>query len=132
MVQETDPMRAARILRAETRNRWTTKPFGPDGWVFVEQVESPRRQIILTAGELGPHSVETWLHASIAYDDEEVMPSYDDLALLHRAAWGDDGWSYQVFAPVKDHVNIRANALHLWGRTNGAPLLPNFGAYGTI
>ncbi|TQK29408.1 hypothetical protein [Arthrobacter sp. SLBN-53] len=59
------------------------------------------------------------------------MPTYDELGRLHRAAFGD-GYAYQVFAPAAQHVNIHQNALHLWGRADGPPCLPEFGLFGTI
>lgn len=45
----------------------------------------------------------------------------------HRQCLGIDGeWDYQVFAPPSDHVNIHNYALHLFGRLNGKPALPDF------
>ena len=43
-----------------------------------------------------------------------------------------EGWAYQVFAPPWAHINIHPNALHLWGRLDGANVLPDFGSWGTI
>jgi hypothetical protein len=37
-----------------------------------------------------------------------------------------------VFAPPSEHVNIHDHALHLWGRLDGARVLPDFGRFGTI
>jgi len=42
------------------------------------------------------------------------------------------GYAYQVFAPPSQHVNIHPYALHLWGKVDGSPTLPEFGKYGTI
>lgn len=72
-----------------------------------------------------------WIHASYCRHDG-VMPSYDELQMLHRAVFGD-GWAYQVFAPSERHVNIHGNALHLWGRSDGCAVLPDFvGKSGTV
>ena len=49
---------------------------------------------------------------------------------MHRAVF--PGYAYQVFAPPESHVNIHGNALHLWGRADGKPILPEFGDMGTI
>jgi len=68
-----------------------------------------------------------WLHASIARDH---MPAYADLVMLHRAVY--PGFAYQVFAPPSSHVNIHPYALHLWGRADGEPAMPDFGRFGTI
>lgn len=40
--------------------------------------------------------------------------------------------SYQVFAPRNQHVNIHPTALHIWGRSDGRPCMPEFGSWGTI
>lgn len=94
--------------------------FGPDGWV-VDSFDGESRVIVSADDE--------WIHASISHPDR--MPTYDELVLLHEAAFGD-GWAYQVFAPAEHHVNIHAHALHLWGRADGAAAMPNFGELGSI
>lgn len=105
------------------RREWSVpEPFGPDGWQLTT---TDGRSVIVTAA---PHDGEEWIHASIAGPN---MPSYEELALLHRAAFGD-GYAYQVFAPASDHINIHEHALHLWGRADGARVTPDFGRMGTI
>lgn len=123
-------------LRNETRAKWQPPfEFGPDGW-SVDENPAPDygRRIIVTLGPLPladdlDDESQWWLHASISRRDR--IPSYDDLVALHKSIW-PDGWSYQVFAPPRAHVNIHAHALHLWGRLDGRAELPNFGAHGTI
>ncbi len=106
------------------RKEWGVPiPFGPDGWMFEGRLEPGR--IIVTAAA---HELDEWVHASIS---RPQMPTYDDLCLLHAAVF-PGGWSYQLFAPPDDHVNIMATALHLWGRPDGRPMLPNFGEWGSI
>lgn len=100
------------------------QPFGPDGWSVVHA--NGTTTVIVSAADFD--GVE-YIHASIA--DKDSMPTYDDLCLLHRAAFGD-GYAYQVFAPRSQHVNIHEHALHLWGRADGKPVLPEFGSEGTI
>lgn len=112
------------------------REFGPNGWVIDEKDKgngygTERRIIIsLDTGDAW-HDGGRWVHASISYRDRNIMPDYDDLQMLHRTIW-PDGHAYQVFVPPSEHVNIRANALHLWGRADGARVLPNFGFLGTI
>lgn len=100
--------------------RWgAPELFGPDGWRFVHS--SGRRSCIVTCA---PDDDGTeWLHASITGDG--AVPSYEDLKAVHRAVFGA-GWSYQVFTPPADHVNIHPHALHLFGRLDGSPALPDF------
>ena len=87
------------------------------------------------AGPAG-HASVTWtgddgaIHASRTGQDR--VPTYDELIQLHHAVWGERGYSYQVQAPVDRHVNIHPHALHLWGRADGARVLPDFGKWGSI
>lgn len=107
------------IRRRLGRTEWAPPlSFGPDGWGF--QHRTVHGSILVTAAE---HEGANWVHASIAWQDH--TPSYDDLKVLHGAVFGD-GWAYQVFAPPTDHVNIHQHALHLFGRIDGKPALPDF------
>jgi hypothetical protein len=50
---------------------------------------------------------------------------------LHSAVFGE-GHAYQVFVPTSEHINLKENVLHLWGKADGTPALPDFGRFGTI
>ena len=69
------------------------------------------------------------LHASVSAQDR--MPLYDHLTTLHRAVYGKRP-AYQVFVPPDEHVNDHPWCLHLWGRADGRPMLPNFRMFGSI
>lgn len=110
------------IRRRLGRDNWSTpEPFGPDGW-WLTRLDGAR-QIIVSAAD---YDGTEWVHASIASESE--MPTYDDLCLMHRAVFV--GHAYQCFVPPKQHVNIHQHALHLWGRLDGEPVLPEFGVLG--
>jgi hypothetical protein len=114
---------ALAIRRTLGRGNWSTPvPHGLDGYYLVALDGSA--SVVVTCA---PCEGDEWVHASIARRDR--IPDYADLKLLHAAVFGD-GWAYQVFAPPSDHVNIHENALHLWGRLDGKPALPDF-TYGT-
>ena len=112
--------------------------FGPDGWRYrsiglVAADEQPSESEYRLVGEIlvtcAPQDDDVeWLHASIV---RPWMPTYQDLTLLHKGVFGD-GYAYQVFAPPDQHINIHDRALHLFGRFDGKPALPEFGRYGTI
>jgi hypothetical protein len=102
-------------------------PYG-DGWKFDGPDPRDFTRIIVSPW-IEPGGVE-WVHASISHS-HGVMPTYGDLKILHQAVF-EPGYSYQVFVPPAEHINITANVLHLWGRLDGAPALPNFGRFGTI
>lgn len=117
-------LRARKILG---RDDWfPAELYGPDGWCFGSC--DLTRSIIASCDRMD--GVE-WIHASIAYRDHTTMPTYDDLKLLHRAIFGT-GFAYQVFTPPSEHVNIHETCLHLFGRSDGKPVLPEFGFQGTI
>jgi hypothetical protein len=115
------------------------REFGPTGLAFQIQLTrdsfpSPRTLSRREAGVTPPREVAgslivtqatyggaDWIHASLAWVDH--VPTYEDLATLHRAVFGDR-YSIQVFAPPSAHVNRHPYALHLWGRADGVPVHP--------
>ena len=117
MATTVDPLRVRSVMG---RDEWgVPHEFGPDGWRLTHRYDTA--SVIVTAAEFDDGA---WVHASIARADE--LPTYGDLTRLHAAVWGHDGYAYQVFAPVSEHVNIHEYALHLWGRADGRPALPEF------
>jgi hypothetical protein len=80
--------------------------------------------------EAGPGADDEWLHASI-YLGDDTTPTYADLVMLHRAVFGRRRYAYQCFVPETAHVNIK-EVLHLWGRVDGKPCLPDFAVMGSI
>lgn len=118
MTTTLDPLRIRQRLGRKT---WSPpKPNGPDGWAYLHLLV-PSSVIVTVAPHGDP--ITDWIHASIAHSDE--MPTYEDLKMLHQAVFRD-GWAYQVFTPPAEHVNIHNFALHLFGRLDGAPVLPDF------
>lgn len=119
-VRMAPPGKLHHLLADHLPAGWVVQPFGPDG---AKGTRANSASVIVTRADLEGNGVD-WTHASIA--GAERLPSYGDLVELHRWVFGD-GWAYQVFAPPADHVNIHPHALHLWGRSDGARALPNFG-----
>jgi len=95
-----------------------TEPFGPSGFTWDNGRDT---RIIVTQA---PHDEVEILHASVSHPTKN--PSYAELAHLHLSVFGRQRWSYQVFAPRTEHVSIHDHALHLWGRADGQPMLPDF------
>ena len=102
------------------------RPMGEDAWFIM----GTGRGIIVSVDLESEPGVE-WVHASIGYQQPWRMASYSDLKMLHAAVFGD-GHAYQCFVPPDEHINITGNVLHIWGRLDGQPALPNFGRYGSI
>lgn len=116
------------LRRTFGRDQWFAPyPFGPDGWRMVRKDEGASVVATVARFEDG----HEWIHASIATTAGTPMPTYEDLATLHRAVF-DDRPAFQVFAPPAEHINIHPNALHLWGRLDGTRVHPDFGKHGTI
>lgn len=101
-------------------------PYGDDSVIY----EGSHRRIIVSI-DLESEPGVPWIHASISYHQEEWRPAYIDLKQLHEAVFIDRR-AYQCFVPADEHINIRANVLHLWGRLDGQAVLPDFGRKGTI
>lgn len=102
------------------RHEWAPpRPYGLDGWSMV--AANGAGSIIVSCAPFGGAE---WVHASIAWPAR--LPTYDELATLRSAVWGPHGWAYQVFAPPDHHVNLHEHALHLFGRLDGARVLPDF------
>lgn len=103
-----------RIRKILGRKVWRLpQEYGPGGWHMTSENLS---WTVIVAPE--QHEGAEWIHAQIAgYDD---MPSYEQLKELHHAVFGDD-YAYMVFPP-KENVRV----LHLWGRADGAPAIPEF------
>lgn len=114
--------------RLHTLDRTWDKPqeMGEDAWFILGNGKG----IIISLDTDSEPGVD-WIHASFSYQVNQRYPSYFDLKLMHAAVFGD-GHAYQCFVPPDQHISITANVLHLWGRADGKPVLPDFGRYGTI
>ena len=131
------------VIRAKLgRKKWGAPvEHGSDGWFFLSASAEPEDlgQVIVSCADWPEEPITEcryqicssgpveFIHASIA---RPQMPTYEDLVLLHKAVF--PGFAYQVFAPPASHVNIHATALHLWGRLDGKPWIPDFGQGGSI
>lgn len=127
------PGRCAKALRQAGYDPGPPQPFGPSGFK-ISLYHHARGfgqvgygSVIVTQAE---HDGIEWLHASIARADR--MPDYADLVALKAATFGENREAYQVFPPAARHISIHDQALHLWGRADGQPVLPDFGVGGTI
>lgn len=117
MASIIDALRVRKMLGA--KGWFPPQPWGPDGWCFGSNDFT--KSIIASCAWMD--GVE-WIHASIAYNDGTI-PTNDDMQMLHAAIFGE-GYAYQVF-PV-----FEEGALHLFGRSDGRPVLPEFGGQGAL
>lgn len=128
-----DPLRIRRIMG---RDEWQRgEEFGPGGWRWVH-VDGDC-SIIVTQAPLhvgseaeGRLDLTEWIHASMTRPGQ--VPSYEDLCRLKVAVWREKGEAYTIHPASDRHVNIHEHALHLWGRADGKPVLPDFAPFGTI
>jgi hypothetical protein len=132
----TSMVNGLRLRKVMGRDLWRApRPFGPDGWkmdaaVMCDDLRTPFASVIASCSDFPGYDCDI-VHASIAYADGVTMPTYGELVLLHRAVF-DDGYAYQCFLPAYKHINIHPTALHLWGRVDGKPMMPEFGMFGSI
>lgn len=73
-----------------------------------------------------------WLHASMAYTIDRQPPTHAEMSALKAAVFGPKRYAYSVWPAEADHVNYHPNALHIYGRRDGARLLPDFRIGGMI
>ncbi len=98
---------------------WTTVSRTPDGASYRNYTSKLTCILSGAAEEDG----KRWVHLSIAHARRQ--PSYQELAIAKVKFLGAEAMAFQVFAPKSQHVNIHANALHLWHCLDGNPL-PDF------
>lgn len=132
-----DPLRLRQVMHAESGIDFLVAHRYWTGWLMDSRLaratpdgDRGDTRVIASCGPMSddPDDDTLWIHASISHPDR--LPTYPELQALGHAAF--TGWSYQVFAPPSDHVDIHPWALHLWGRLDGTAAMPNFGDLGTI
>jgi len=64
-----------------------------------------------------------WLHVSFSRVDR--TPSYEETCRVRHAFFPADAVVVQVFPPIREHVNIHENTLHLWQRLDDERLVPD-------
>jgi hypothetical protein len=109
-------------------------PDGSPAWL-MEQVPWVYGSVIVSEapGSLYRDDPDVmWLHASMAYTIDREPPTHAELVTLKTAVFGPKRHAYQVFPSEDEYVNHHSNALHLWGRRDGARLLPDFRIAGLI
>lgn len=117
----------AKVIHYRLGEYWQPpEPYGEDSWIIYRT----DRKIIVSVDNYSDPGTP-WIHASISYNQSWRIPSYSDLKQMHAAVFGD-GHAYQCFVPPSEHINITNNVLHLFGRLDGEPALPNFGREKTI
>jgi hypothetical protein len=105
-------------------NQWFMGPAGVS--VAITTADGRRGSVVVSDAEYPEYDDQWIMHASVSFPDSD--PTYADLVTLHRAVFGRKRYAYQCFVPESSHVNIHEHALHLWGRVDGRPMLPDFGA----
>lgn len=103
---------------------WAPLEHGPSGFksvILSRIMGNPLGSIIVSQSD---HAGVEWIHASFAW--AERLPVYEDLAALKKAVFGDTREAYMVFPRSDKHINMHPYALHLYGRADGSPELPDF------
>lgn len=123
------PAPILQAMRDEVEQR---RPMAPHAWDRVQRtldgegwISNARKLRMIWSVALEDDS-HPWIHASVSRRDR--LPTYDEMMTIRRWVFGPDRWAYQVHPPDSGpHVNLR-EVLHLWGRLDGTPQLPEFSA----
>lgn len=59
-----------------------------------------------------------WDHVSVSLKGR--LPNWTEMEGVKRAFFKDDETAMQLHVPVKEHINVHPNCLHLWRPNNGA------------
>lgn len=133
LIEDVPQVNVLEIRRRLGRREWGPPQVNGDGASLVRYDRTRSVIVSVSANYPGNADDAVWVHASIAaHPAAAPVPAYEELAALRAAVWGEHGWAFQVFAPPAHHINIRGNALHLWGRADGQRTHPDFGWAGTI
>lgn len=106
----------------------------PDGWSLLRAFGDGNAyryrnglRAIVSCGDF--EDGREWMHISVSREDR--IPTYDDLKFV-KNTFAENRFGYQVFPPPSENVNIHNFCLHIWVPLSGEPVMPNFGAEGTI
>lgn len=79
----------------------------PDGGRYIIPSPIDRQPLLVIASDgLG------WDHISISRKNR--VPNWYEMDFVKRLFFEDAEVAFQIHPPVKDHVNIHPNCLHLW------------------
>jgi hypothetical protein len=127
---DCDLAHLAKTLRRAGHRPQPPQPWGPAGAaVTLVNASGGHLGSVIVSQSRHDDGVE-WIHASIAWQDH--TPTYEDLTVLKAGVFGDRREAYQIFPPADRHINIHQFALHLYGRADGARVLPDFAVGGSI
>lgn len=81
-------------------------------------------QILFSVSEEDDKQI--WIHVSVSRSNGTV-PDYRDMKYVKDCFFGNNRYAYQVFPTQEDHYTLPfIEVLHLWGRADGHPVLPDF------
>lgn len=64
-----------------------------------------------------------WLHVS--YSRTQRIPDYADTQRIRKLFLGEQHWTYAIYPPADQYVNVHPRTLHLWCCLDG-PVTPDF------
>ena len=124
-VREKYPVDSAgvRALLARIPPSWTMWERSEDGACF----KRGNIQVIVSLERYDDGSL--WVHASACGrtgPQRFYLPSWEEMKRVKHDFFGPDTETYQVFPPDCEWVNDHPCVLHLFGRLDGARVLPDF------
>ncbi len=90
---------------------------GGEAWVHM-------RTRLFVIKSLEVHDNETWCHVSVS--GRGRLPTWEELRAAKNEFIGRERLAVQVLPPESEYVNCHPYVLHLWSRTHGPRLVPDF------
>ena len=106
--------------------------FPPEGWLLIQSwgdgyaLQKGSLRVIIDCEKKNDGNY--WLHVSASKKD--WTPSHDEMASIKKDFIGVRRYTYSVWAPETEHVNIHPHCLHLWCKIDAddSRVLPEFSA----
>jgi hypothetical protein len=67
-------------------------------------------------------SDELWEHVSVSRADR--CPTWEEMDYIHRRFFAPDDVCVQLHVPLRDHINLHPNTLHIWRPVQATIPLP--------
>ena len=104
----------------DSMGNWLLVESREDGYAYRHHYTEKLTCIISDAKELDN---KIWRHISLAHRNR--LPTYDEIFHAKIVFAGEDTFGIMPFVPIKKHINIHKNCLHIWIPHDHNPL-PDF------
>lgn len=86
--------------------------LGFNGQFILPGIKRRSRLLVMVSDGIDPIS-KGWEHASVSHMDDDLIPSWDDMAYVKDKFWDDEETVIQFHPKKSEYVN-NFQVLHLW------------------